>query len=272
VNGYPLSPDDASHRIAGVFDVADLSCPGRASLDTGRLQAAVNPVITKITFIRHMVDRMEKSHAVRAGHNAVTAADAPLPIHQHNTISSLVSCAHRTYLDAGRLCALVAELGNEKSLFDFFRGNVFEFAMSQIDPAGGKSVPRFFRCIGEYVSLRGYNIPFNPGPGDIRVKGDFVFQFAGLDAETAADALIGIDKKYETAGRRRGLNIGGPENSVQSPGQHNDSGSFRGQYDKIPPVHFSLLPGFEASCGLWHSTQFNPGLCRSGLMPLIRDL
>jgi hypothetical protein len=154
-------------------------------------------MITEITFIGHAMDWMEEPHAVWTGHDTVTAADAPLPVHQHHPVGILVSRAHRTYLDTGRLFALVAEFGNEKSFFYFFRKNIFKLTTSQIDPAGSKSVSCLFRSIGEYFSFSVHYISFNPGPGDTGIKGDFVFQLTGLYAETAADAFIGINEKYK---------------------------------------------------------------------------
>jgi hypothetical protein len=193
---------------------------------------------------------MEKPHAVRAGHDTVTAADAPLPVHQHHTVGILVSRAHRTYLDTGRFFALVAKFGDKKSLFNLFPGYIFKLTVPQIDPSISESIPRLFRSIGEYFSFSRYDIPFNPGPGDVGSKRDFIFQFTGFYTETAADAFIGIDEKYKAQGRGRGLNIRGPENSIQSFDQHHSGGSFYGQFYKISPVHRFLLIGLDASCGL----------------------
>jgi hypothetical protein len=116
--------------------------------------------------------------------------------------------------------------------------------VSQIDPAGNKTITSLLRSIGKYFSLSGYDIPFNPCPGDIGVKGDFVFQLTGLYTETATDAFISINEKYKAPVRCSGMNNGRPENSVQSLDQHNSGGSFYGQFYKISPVHMYLLMGF----------------------------
>jgi hypothetical protein len=220
----------------------------------------VNPVITKITFIGHAMDWMEEPHAVRAGHYTVTAADAPLPVHQHNSVGILISRAHRTYLDTGRFFALVAKFGNEKSLFYFFRRNIFKLTTPQIDPAGSKSVPRLFRTIGQYFSFSVNDISFNPGPGDTGIKGDFVFQFTGFYAEAATDAFIDIDEKCKANRQCPGLDIVGPENSVQSFDQHQGSGPFYGQFNKISPVHLYLLTGFGCLMRIVTEHTFQPGI------------
>jgi hypothetical protein len=239
-----LRADDLFHRISGVFDIADQSCPCWTRLDASRPQALVNPVITEIAFISHTMDWMEEPHTVRAGHDAVTTADAPLPVNQHHPVGILVSRAHRTYLDTGRLFALVAEFGNKKSFFCFFLRNIFKLTTPQIYPAGSKSVPRLFRSIGEYFSFSVNYISFNPGPGDTGIKGDFIFQLTGFYAETAANTFIGINEKYKATRRCPGPSIEGLENYVQSFGQHNGGGPFYGQFYKISPVHLYLLMGF----------------------------
>jgi hypothetical protein len=192
-----------------------------------------------------MVYRMEEPHAIGAGHNTVTTADAPLPVHQDYAFRRLVGSAHRTHLDAGRLIALVAELGNEKGLINFFLGNIFELAPSQVDPAVSEPISCLLWGIGEYFSLFGHDISFNPGSGYIALERDFVFELTGLYTETAADAFIGIDEKYKAQGRCPGPNIRGPEDSVQSFGQHHSGGSFHGQFYKISSIHLLLLTGFR---------------------------
>jgi hypothetical protein len=239
-----LRADDLFHRISGVFDIADQSCPCWTRLDASRPQALVNPVITEIAFISHTMDWMEEPHTVRAGHDAVTTADAPLPVNQHHPVGILVSRAHRTYLDTGRLFALVAEFGNKKSFFCFFLRNIFKLTTPQIYPAGSKSVPRLFRSIGEYFSFSVNYISFNPGPGDTGIKGDFIFQLTGFYAETAANTFIDINKKYKAAWRCPGMDIGGLENYVQSVDQHHGGGPFYCQFYKISSVHRYLLTGF----------------------------
>jgi hypothetical protein len=153
----------------------------------------INPVIAEITFIRRMVYWMEKSHAIRAGHDTITAADAPCPVHQHYPVGILISRANGTHLDAGRLVALITELGNEKGFINLFLRNIFELTPSQIDPAVSKSVSRLFWGIGEYFSVFGHDVSFDPGSGHIALERYFVFELTGLYAETAADAFISID-------------------------------------------------------------------------------
>jgi hypothetical protein len=152
-----------------------------------------------------MVYRMEEPHAIGTRHDAVSASDAPLPVHHDDAVRRLVSGAYGTHLDAGRLFALVAELWDEKGFINFFIGNISILAPSQVDPAASESVSRLLRGIGEYFSLFGYNIPFNPGPGYIGIERDFVFQFACLDTEAAADALVRIYEKYPPGMLWRGI-------------------------------------------------------------------
>jgi hypothetical protein len=177
-----------------------------------------------------MVYWMEKPHAIGARHDAVSASDAPLPVHHDDPVRRLVSGTYRTHLDAGRLFALVAELWDEKGLINFFIGNISILAPSQVDPAVSESVSRLLRGIGEYFSLFGHDISFNPGPGYIGIERDFVFQFACLDTEAAADALVCIYEKHPPAGLRRGMYAEGPDDFIQPSRQCYGNGSFDSQF------------------------------------------
>ena len=107
--------------------------PKGQACDAGALQAFRNAVIAEIAFFSRMVYGMEEPHAVRAPHDAVAAADAPVPVHEHDAVRRLVGGADRADLHAGRVVALVAELGNEEGLFDAFLADVLDAVRVQID-------------------------------------------------------------------------------------------------------------------------------------------
>ncbi len=90
---------------------------GQAS-HAGGLQALRDPVIAEIALLRRVVYGMEEPHAVGTAHDAVAAADAPCPVHEHDSVRCLVRRAHGADLHAGRVFALVAEFRNEERLFD----------------------------------------------------------------------------------------------------------------------------------------------------------
>jgi hypothetical protein len=168
-------------------------------------------VITEITLLGYMVYRMEEPHSIRAGHDTITTPDAPFLVHQDHPVCGLICGAHRAYLDTGGLFALVTELGHKKSLIDVLGGNISVLSHSEIDPRGGESVPGFLGGIGKYFSVFGDHVSFNPGSRDIGVKGNLIFEFACLDTEAAADALVGIHEKYPAEGFWRSMSGSGPE-------------------------------------------------------------
>jgi hypothetical protein len=220
----------------------------------------VNPMIAEVTLIRRMVYRMEKPHAIGAGHNTISTPDAPLPVHQDHAFRCLVGSAYGTYLDAGRFVALVAEFGNEKGLINFFIRNILELSAPQIDPAISESISCLFGGIGEDFSVFGYDISFNPGSGYITVERNFVFELTGLDTKTAADTFISIDEKYKTRGRNPGLSVLRPEKSAQSFDQQHGGGSSYGQFYKFSPVHLFLLAGLGCLVRIMTQHALQPGI------------
>jgi hypothetical protein len=158
---------------------------------------------------------MEKPHAIRAGHDAIPAPDAPLPVHEDHPVCGLIGCPYRAYLDTGRFFTLIAKLGHKKSLINFFFRNIFVPSLAKIHPARDKAIPRFLGCIREYFSLFGDNVSFHPGPGDIGLEGDFIFELTRLDTEAAPDTLVGIHQKYPADRLQRSMKDSRLKNFVQ---------------------------------------------------------
>jgi hypothetical protein len=118
---------------------------------------------------------------------------------------------------------MVAKLGHKKSLIDFLRPNLLVSSLSKINPAGNEPVPAFLRGIREYFSIFGNDVPFHPGPGDIGPEGDFILELAGLYAEAATDAFVGIHEKYPSYRLCGSQPFLGPENFVKPSGQGDSS-------------------------------------------------
>ena len=94
-------------------------------MHTRRLHALGYAVIAEVALVGDLVFRVEKAHAVRAGHDAVAAADAPFAVHQHHPVFGLVGRPDRADLHAGRVVALVAEFRHEESFIDSVRIDLF---------------------------------------------------------------------------------------------------------------------------------------------------
>jgi hypothetical protein len=184
-------------------------------------------VIAKIAFVGDLMDGVKKSHSVRASHDAIPAADTPLSIHQGNSIGGLVGCPYRADLNAGRIFALVTKFRHKESLLNIFVSYFLELSRAQLQSSRGKPISGFLGSIHKYPAVFGHNISFHPGPGDIRFKGNLVFQLTGFNAEAAADTTVGI---YEEPPANR-LGGGGPglrefENFAGLFGQESPRSSF----------------------------------------------
>ena len=82
----------------------------------GRGEALRDAVIAQRAFVGRVRFRIEEAAAVRAGLDAVAAAEAVFLIHQHDAVGSHERRAHRADLHARRVGAVVAELGDEEGL------------------------------------------------------------------------------------------------------------------------------------------------------------
>jgi hypothetical protein len=150
-------------------------------------------VITPRAFFRDLFAIIEEAHAIRTGLHAILAADAVVVIDQDHTIVGSVGGTGRTHLHAGRMRAVVAELGHEECLFDLcvlvdVGESIFPFRTRGFD------VHRIVVAIdARFIFTFQIDIPLHPGAEMMRILGDVVFRLARLDATQAADALCGID-------------------------------------------------------------------------------
>jgi len=122
---YSFGGNYLGDRIVGIAQIGNPAGTERAILDTCRLSAVADPVIAEVAFVSYAVLRVEEPDTVRASHDAIATADAPFSVDQYNAIIRLVGSAYRANLHTGRVIALIAELGNEKSLCDIVGINLF---------------------------------------------------------------------------------------------------------------------------------------------------
>src|SRR5208282_2627916 len=107
------------NRIVGILQVGQLPRARGACLATGGGQTLRDPVITERAFIGGMFLGMEETASVRAGLNAVAAAQAVIVIDEHHTVGCMKSGADRAHLRARRIHTVVAHLGHEEVLSAF---------------------------------------------------------------------------------------------------------------------------------------------------------
>jgi hypothetical protein len=148
---------------------------------------------------------VEKPHPVRAGHDTIATANAPGAVHQDHPIGSLIGGSYWAYLDARGFIALVAQLGHKEGFVNPVRGNILELSPPQINPGGDEPVTGFLRSIGQDLSFFGNHIALHPGPGDVGLEGDFIFELTGFNTIAAADAFVRVHQKCPAYGPRRSI-------------------------------------------------------------------
>src|SRR5271157_1888408 len=119
------------YRIAGIFQVGQLPRARGTCLATCGGQALRDPVITERAFIGSMFFGMEETASVRAGLDAIAAAQAIIVIDEHHSIGCMKSGADGAHLGARRIDAVVAHLGHEEvfSTFRIARGETIHSAL-----------------------------------------------------------------------------------------------------------------------------------------------
>src|SRR5659263_91514 len=186
----PLGGYCLCHRIVRVFHIADLPRVEWACLHAGWTQPLGYAVIAEIAFFCRMIFRMEEPGAVRAGHNAVAATDAPCPVNENNTVRGLIGGADGADLHTGWLVALVAELRDKEGLVDLFRLDIQIIALTEVDLRIDETVAGGLWRISMKSAVLGQHISLYPGTRGISIIGDLVLLFAGLYTKPAPDAFI----------------------------------------------------------------------------------
>jgi len=139
-DGHSFGRNDLCYGVIGISQICNPPSTECTTIYARRLHAFGNPVVTEIAFVSDLVLRMEESDAVRASHDAVTAANAPFPVDQDDTIVRLVRGTDRANLDTSRVVTLIAELRHEKRLGYIFGVNFFaanRACCESISPAVG---------------------------------------------------------------------------------------------------------------------------------------
>src|SRR5208337_428446 len=185
--------DEPADRARFVLEIAEHAGADRADLDAGRLQPFGDAVIAPGALVRDVLLRVEEARAIRASLDAVLAADTIGVVDEDYTVLGLKRRASGAHLHAGRMRAVVAQLGHEERLLHV-RVLVAIGEAVCLFRARGRDVHR----IGLAIDVRRVftfqiDIALDPGAEVMRVERDIVFRLAGLDTAQAADALPGIN-------------------------------------------------------------------------------
>jgi len=152
-------------------------------------------VIAEGTLISNMLYRVEKACRIGTGHDAVAAADTPFAVYQDNAIVGFIGSADGANLCTGGRRTVIAQLGDKERFADILWINILEFTATKVYAGIGEAVKCGIRAVHIALVIFCIDIALNPGSGNVSIKGDIVFGLAGLDAETTADTLVGIDQK-----------------------------------------------------------------------------
>jgi hypothetical protein len=183
-NRNSLGRNDFRHRIIRVSQVRQSSCAERTAFNAGWLHAFADSVVTEVALVGDLVVWMKEAHAVGAGHDAVAATNAPIPVDQDYAIVGLVGCPDRAHLDTGRVVALVTELRHKERLANVLRVDFF-IAYLVIY----KAIATAHWGIDMRFTILGYDVSFDPGARYRCVLGDFIFNLTGFYAKSAAHAF-----------------------------------------------------------------------------------
>ena len=72
--------DELGDLVIGVLEIAEYSRPGGTDLNTGRLQACMDPVVTEVTLLDDGNQRVDVSRIVWTRGETVLATDASMLI------------------------------------------------------------------------------------------------------------------------------------------------------------------------------------------------
>src|SRR6266853_2919253 len=104
------------NRIFRILQVGQLSRAGGASLAARRRQPLSDAVIAQRALLRRVRLRIEEAAPVGARLDAITAAQAVVLVHQHNSIRCSKGRSDWTHLRARRIRTVIAKLRNEEVL------------------------------------------------------------------------------------------------------------------------------------------------------------
>jgi hypothetical protein len=129
---------------------------------------------------------MQKPGSIRAGLDAVATTNAIVGVYQYDAVRRLECRPDRTHLNAGRVLAVIAELGHEETSNDVgFR----TIALKAVYRTVGAVYDDFF----VHPLAINYSVPLYPRTKEERNAGNIVFGLTGVGAATATNTLIYVD-------------------------------------------------------------------------------
>src|ERR1017187_2088974 len=115
-HGNAIVLNELANCALFVVAVAEDARPDRADFNAGRLQSLGNAVVTPGAFVGDALLFVEIACAVRASLHAILTSDAIGVVDDNHPVLGLVGCTSWTHLNAGRMGAVVAQLGHEECL------------------------------------------------------------------------------------------------------------------------------------------------------------
>jgi hypothetical protein len=193
-----LLADDLGDLAGLVRRVAELAGTDGADLDAGRELALVDAVVAPGALVRDAGRRLapgaglgrdQVAGTVRAGHDAVAAADAPAGVHQDHAVLGVIRRPDRAHRGARGVDALHAQARLEVRCRDWLAGGTGGGGLGReaVDAAVG----------GVHVEgpVGGRGVTLHPGPGAHRLLDDVVLLLARDDTQAASDARGGVHDK-----------------------------------------------------------------------------
>src|SRR6202158_886948 len=226
----PIIGSELTDRTLFVVEISEDARTDRTHLDASGQQSLGDAVITPGAFVGNVQFRVEEARGVGARLDAVLATDAIGMVDQDHAVVGLEGRAGWAHLHAGRMGAVVAQLGDEEGLLDL---RVLVAVGESIGTfrTGGRDVHGVVLAVdARPVLALQIDVALDPGAEVMSVAGDLVFRLARLDAAQAADAFRGINAERPTvlapviARDRRHGGRGADRRSPCFLGQHGSRG------------------------------------------------
>ena len=238
-----MGPQVLLDRVARVLEVAERPRAGGARLAARGGEPLRDPVVAEAALVHGGRARVDEPAPVRASLNAIAAAEAIGLVHEHDAVRALERRAHRADLHAGRMRALVAELGHEEVLravaHPVLLGEAVEAAVRRVHLG---VVLRLERP----EVLRRDVVPLDPRPEEEGLLGDVVLGLARADAVSAPDALLDVDHhRPPVVGVLVGVRFLGPGGQHVIEGRRRRGGQdeqLPGPLQELPPIDRHLDP------------------------------
>jgi hypothetical protein len=225
-----VEPAKPLQRIRPVPKLTKEAGPRGADLNTGREKTFPQAVIAERALGRYVLLRVDPPGSIRAGLDAVSAADAVVFVHQDHSVGCGEGGPNRTNLNTGCVTTVVAQLGDEEGSEDVGVGSEL-----------GEAVDSPVRAVHPHLPVGLNDVTLNPGVEETLFVRNIVFDLAGHGTTGASNALLGVHPHGVEGLTLRHLSGFLAQELIWSPDYAKDHRCSQGAPPKkVPAIHSGL--------------------------------